>query len=156
MTRGGTIHLRGVKRSTLHHMPCPLEDILFKDCVAINPGIMRPKWYGNCVATYGHLTFFRSEVSMKVQQQYFHLNRWNHHELPNGHSHNLGFGKVMICKHLIVLKHDYSMTTTYAICIERLLNHVRSMVYCIQKACKCQHSLTHSYPSNPYRNVSTW
>ena len=58
VTRGGTIHLRGVRRSTLHHTPCPLEDILFKDCVAINPGIMRPKWYGNCVATYGHLTFF--------------------------------------------------------------------------------------------------
>ena len=49
---------------------------------------------------------------------YFHLIRWNHHELPNGHSHNLGFEKgddMMICKHLIVLKHDYSMTTTYAI-----------------------------------------
>ena len=48
VTGGGTIHL------TL----CPLEDILFKDCVAINPGIMRPKWYGNCVATYGHLVAF--------------------------------------------------------------------------------------------------
>eukprot|EP00932_Pfiesteria_piscicida_P007262 SRR837773.17279.p2 GENE.SRR837773.17279~~SRR837773.17279.p2 ORF type:complete len:396 (+),score=135.21 SRR837773.17279:152-1189(+) len=28
-------------------------NITFKDCVAVNPGILRPNWYGNCVATYG-------------------------------------------------------------------------------------------------------
>jgi len=28
-------------------------NITFKDCTAVNPGIMRPNWYGNCVATYG-------------------------------------------------------------------------------------------------------
>jgi len=33
----------------------PQQDIVFKDCAAVNPGIMRPNWYGNCVATYGHL-----------------------------------------------------------------------------------------------------
>uniref|UniRef100_A0A6U6W0K9 Right handed beta helix domain-containing protein n=1 Tax=Zooxanthella nutricula TaxID=1333877 RepID=A0A6U6W0K9_9DINO len=29
------------------------EDIVFRDCVAVNPGVLRPNWYGNCVATYG-------------------------------------------------------------------------------------------------------
>ena len=29
------------------------ENITFRDCTAINPGILRPNWYGNCVATYG-------------------------------------------------------------------------------------------------------
>merc|ERR1711972_239234 len=28
-------------------------NILFKDSVAVNPGILRPNWYGVCVATYG-------------------------------------------------------------------------------------------------------
>jgi hypothetical protein len=28
-------------------------DVVFKDCVAVNPGVLRPNWYGNCVATYG-------------------------------------------------------------------------------------------------------
>lgn len=28
-------------------------NITFKDSVAVNPGILRPNWYGNCVATYG-------------------------------------------------------------------------------------------------------
>merc|ERR1712190_360889 len=28
-------------------------NILFKDNVAVNPGILRPNWYGVCVATYG-------------------------------------------------------------------------------------------------------
>jgi len=28
-------------------------NIVFKDSVAVNPGILRPNWYGNCVATYG-------------------------------------------------------------------------------------------------------
>lgn len=30
-----------------------LENVEFKNCIAVNPGILRPKWYGNCVATYG-------------------------------------------------------------------------------------------------------
>jgi len=29
------------------------QNILFKDCKGVNPGILRPNWYGNCVATYG-------------------------------------------------------------------------------------------------------
>ena len=97
-------------------MPCPLEDILFKDCVAINPGIMRPKWYGNCVATYGHLTFFAAKFQWRSSNSYFHLNRWNHHELPNGHSHrshNLGFEKgddmqALDCINAW-LQHDYNI-----------------------------------------------
>lgn len=28
-------------------------NIVFKDSTAVNPGILRPNWYGNCVATYG-------------------------------------------------------------------------------------------------------
>lgn len=28
-------------------------NILFKDSVAVNPGVLRPNWYGVCVATYG-------------------------------------------------------------------------------------------------------
>merc|ERR1712187_916401 len=28
-------------------------DITFKDNVAVNPGVLRPNWYGVCVATYG-------------------------------------------------------------------------------------------------------
>merc|ERR1711920_661885 len=28
-------------------------NIVFKDSVAVNPGILKPNWYGNCVATYG-------------------------------------------------------------------------------------------------------
>merc|ERR1712060_311416 len=28
-------------------------DVVFRDAVAVNPGILRPNWYGNCVATYG-------------------------------------------------------------------------------------------------------
>ena len=29
------------------------ENVTFADCIARNPGILRPRWYGNCVATYG-------------------------------------------------------------------------------------------------------
>ena len=29
------------------------SNVTFKDCRAVNPGILRPRWYGNCVATYG-------------------------------------------------------------------------------------------------------
>jgi len=29
------------------------KNVTFKDSVAVNPGILRPNWYGNCVATYG-------------------------------------------------------------------------------------------------------
>jgi len=29
------------------------ENITFSNNVAVNPGILRPRWYGNCVATYG-------------------------------------------------------------------------------------------------------
>ena len=29
------------------------ENVTFRSCTAVNPGIMRPNWYGNCVATYG-------------------------------------------------------------------------------------------------------
>jgi len=28
-------------------------NVTFKDCTAVNPGITRPTWYGNCAATYG-------------------------------------------------------------------------------------------------------
>lgn len=28
-------------------------DVTFEACVAANPGVLRPRWYGNCVATYG-------------------------------------------------------------------------------------------------------
>ena len=28
-------------------------NVTFRDCVAVNPGILRPNWYGNCAATYG-------------------------------------------------------------------------------------------------------
>ncbi|CAE8591940.1 unnamed protein product [Polarella glacialis] len=28
-------------------------NVVFRDSVAINPGVLRPNWYGNCVATYG-------------------------------------------------------------------------------------------------------
>merc|ERR1712136_435690 len=28
-------------------------EVSFRSCVAVNPGILRPNWYGNCVATYG-------------------------------------------------------------------------------------------------------
>ena len=30
-----------------------LTEVTWTDCVAVNPGILRPNWYGNCVATYG-------------------------------------------------------------------------------------------------------
>ena len=30
-------------------------NVTFRDCVAVNPGVLRPGWYGNCVATYGLL-----------------------------------------------------------------------------------------------------
>jgi len=30
-----------------------LTEVSFRSCVAVNPGILRPNWYGNCVATYG-------------------------------------------------------------------------------------------------------
>ena len=42
------------------------QDILFKDCVAINPGIMRPKWYGNCVATYGLKSVVFENITCKA------------------------------------------------------------------------------------------
>ena len=29
------------------------EGVVFRDSVAVNPGVLRPGWYGNCVATYG-------------------------------------------------------------------------------------------------------
>eukprot|EP00040_Diaphanoeca_grandis_P019548 m.103222 g.103222 ORF g.103222 m.103222 type:complete len:530 (+) comp27483_c1_seq1:160-1749(+) len=29
------------------------ENVTFKHCVGVNPGILRPNWYGNCAATYG-------------------------------------------------------------------------------------------------------
>uniref|UniRef100_A0A7S2QAH7 Uncharacterized protein n=1 Tax=Zooxanthella nutricula TaxID=1333877 RepID=A0A7S2QAH7_9DINO len=29
------------------------EAVVFRNLVAINPGVLRPNWYGNCVATYG-------------------------------------------------------------------------------------------------------
>eukprot|EP00927_Polykrikos_kofoidii_P003257 TRINITY_DN11296_c0_g1_i1.p1 TRINITY_DN11296_c0_g1~~TRINITY_DN11296_c0_g1_i1.p1 ORF type:complete len:477 (-),score=63.23 TRINITY_DN11296_c0_g1_i1:81-1511(-) len=29
------------------------EEVVFKDCIGVNPGILRPNWYGVCVATYG-------------------------------------------------------------------------------------------------------
>lgn len=29
------------------------EGVTFRDCVAVDPGVLRPGWYGNCVATYG-------------------------------------------------------------------------------------------------------
>ena len=28
-------------------------NVTFRSSVAVNPGILRPNWYGNCVATYG-------------------------------------------------------------------------------------------------------
>eukprot|EP00418_Pyrodinium_bahamense_P034373 CAMPEP_0179146836 /NCGR_PEP_ID=MMETSP0796-20121207/70941_1 /TAXON_ID=73915 /ORGANISM="Pyrodinium bahamense, Strain pbaha01" /LENGTH=528 /DNA_ID=CAMNT_0020847371 /DNA_START=21 /DNA_END=1607 /DNA_ORIENTATION=- len=28
-------------------------NVTFKDCIAVNPGILRANWYGTCVATYG-------------------------------------------------------------------------------------------------------
>lgn len=28
-------------------------NVIFKDSIAVNPGILRPNWYGTCVATYG-------------------------------------------------------------------------------------------------------
>jgi len=28
-------------------------NVTFQDCVGVNPGILRPNWYGNCMATYG-------------------------------------------------------------------------------------------------------
>ena len=28
------------------------ENVTFRRNVAVNPGILRPNWYGNCVATY--------------------------------------------------------------------------------------------------------
>ena len=40
-----------------------LQDIVFQDCVAVNPGIMRPNWYGNCVATYGHWAWLLFEFA---------------------------------------------------------------------------------------------
>ena len=30
-----------------------LRNVTFRSSVAVNPGILRPNWYGNCVATYG-------------------------------------------------------------------------------------------------------
>jgi len=29
------------------------EDVAFRDSIAENPGVLRPLWYGNCIATYG-------------------------------------------------------------------------------------------------------
>jgi len=29
------------------------ENVTFSQCTAVNPGVLRPNWYGNCVATYG-------------------------------------------------------------------------------------------------------
>lgn len=42
------------------------KDIVFKDCAAINPGIMRPNWYGNCVATYGLKTVVFENISCEA------------------------------------------------------------------------------------------
>merc|ERR1712137_632654 len=29
------------------------SNVTFRDCTAVNPGVTRPGWYGNCAATYG-------------------------------------------------------------------------------------------------------
>ncbi len=41
------------------------ENVTFSQVTAVNPGVMRPGWYGNCVATYG----LRSVVFDRVDCQ---------------------------------------------------------------------------------------
>lgn len=42
------------------------ENITFKDCTAVNPGIMRPNWYGNCAATYGFMSVVFDGLTCKA------------------------------------------------------------------------------------------
>jgi len=41
-------------------------DVIFKDSVAVNPGILRPNWYGNCVVTYGLESVIFDNISCRT------------------------------------------------------------------------------------------
>ena len=40
--------------------------ILFVNSTAVNPGILRPNWYGNCVATYGLQSVIFRQLTCKA------------------------------------------------------------------------------------------
>ena len=42
------------------------ENVVFRDCVAVNPGILRPNWYGNCAATYGLKSVVFERITCKA------------------------------------------------------------------------------------------
>jgi len=41
-------------------------NVVFRDSVAVNPGILRPNWYGNCVATYGLQSVVFANLTCKI------------------------------------------------------------------------------------------
>eukprot|EP00947_MAST-08B_sp_MAST-8B-sp1_P006420 g6420.t1 len=53
------------------------ENVTFAHCTAVDPGILRPNWYGNCVATYGlrEVTFVNLTCRVPTLR----------HPLPNHH-----------------------------------------------------------------------
>jgi len=42
------------------------ERVAFKDSVAVNPGILRPNWYGVCVATYGLKSLLLRNITCRM------------------------------------------------------------------------------------------
>ena len=42
------------------------ENVTFRSCTAVNPGIMRPNWYGNCAATYGLKSVMFDSITCKA------------------------------------------------------------------------------------------
>ena len=42
------------------------QNVTWADNVAVNPGILRPNWYGNCVATYGLRSVSFRNLTCKV------------------------------------------------------------------------------------------
>jgi len=40
--------------------------VVFRSCVAVNPGVLRPNWYGNCVATYGFGSVVFEDITCKA------------------------------------------------------------------------------------------
>lgn len=51
------------------------ENVTFRDAVAVNPGILRPNWYGECVATYGLKSVFFDGITCRAPTL--------HHPIPD-------------------------------------------------------------------------
>jgi hypothetical protein len=41
-------------------------NVTFKDSIAVNPGVLRPNWYGNCAATYGVMSVAFENITCKA------------------------------------------------------------------------------------------